>query len=77
MAALVPPIHDAMASERIECLRCGAVRRLERRERAHLDGSECALCGYVGWAPSGDLDERQRRALRDRSPALRRLRLAG
>jgi hypothetical protein len=66
-----------MASERIECLRCGAVRSLEPRERRGLEGDECRRCRYVGWALSADLDERQRRALRDRSPAWRRIRLAG
>ena len=71
------PIHFAVGPERIECLRCGTVRSLEARERRRLDGGECARCGYVGWALSAELDDRQRQALRRRTPSVRRLRLAG
>lgn len=29
----------------VECLRCGALRRV-----GHVEG-ECSACGYVGWKP--------------------------
>jgi hypothetical protein len=67
----------AMRTQRIECLRCGAVRSLEAREQRRLDGGECLSCGYVGWALSAELDDGQRQALRNRAPSTRRLRLAG
>jgi Zn ribbon nucleic-acid-binding protein len=66
-----------VATEGIECLRCGAVRSLEARARRRLDGGECPRCGYVGWALSRELNDRQRQALRDRPLFSRRLRLAG
>jgi hypothetical protein len=66
-----------VASERIECLRCGAVRVLAVCDRRRLSGDECRRCAYVGWAPSVDLDERQRRALRERVPGVRHFRLVG
>ena len=56
----------------VECLRCGAARTAEPRAPRH-DAGECPRCGYVGWAASSDLDERLRRALRDRAVEKRRL----
>jgi len=55
-------------AEMVECLRCG-------KQRDYRD-DECPRCGYVGWAPSGRLDERDRRRLRERSLELRRPRSA-
>ena len=63
-----------MASLRIECLGCGDVRVLHRgSHRSRLDGGACPRCDYVGWAASAELDERLRRALRERPLATRRL----
>ena len=59
----------------VECLRCGSHRETEDAplRKAH---PECQRCGYVGWAPVGDLSERDRRALRARPLERRRLRIA-
>jgi hypothetical protein len=64
-----------MASLRIECLRCGAVRILHLLSR-RLDAGECPRCKYVGWAPSDEVSERTRRLLRERPLERRRLRAA-
>ncbi|HEY6015543.1 MAG TPA: hypothetical protein VIU44_03505 [Gaiellaceae bacterium] len=40
--------------------------------RIHL-GDCCPRCGYVGWAPTDELTETTRRALRDRPLVRRRL----
>jgi ribosomal protein L37E len=53
-------------AQTVECLRCG-------KQRDYRD-DECPRCGYVGWAPSGRLDEHARRLLRERPPTLRRIR---
>jgi hypothetical protein len=53
----------------VECLRCGDTRE------AHVDPGECPRCSYLGWAPSRDLTELARRALRERPVERRRLRL--
>ena len=55
-------------AETVECLRCG-------KQRDYRD-DECPRCGYVGWARPHELDERDRRRLRDRPPESRRLRSA-
>jgi len=39
----------------------------------HLTTGECPRCGYVGWARPDDLNERSRRALRERPLDRRRL----
>jgi ribosomal protein L37E len=54
----------------VECLRCGDKRDVEH----HREG-ECPRCGYVGWAPTAELNEYVRRALRDRPPEIRSLRV--
>ncbi len=64
-----------MESLVVECLRCGRHRRAEPSPLRKAS-PECPRCGYVGWAPVGDLSERERRALRDRPLERRRLRLA-
>jgi hypothetical protein len=52
----------------IECLGCG------QRRTDFTDQPDCPRCGYLGWAPVSDLDERTRRILRERPPHQRRLR---
>jgi hypothetical protein len=58
----------------VECLNCGETRdtREDGLRRVHL-GDCCPRCGYVGWAPTDELTERARRALRNRPLARRRL----
>ncbi len=70
------PMAVEMASVRIECLGCGDVRLAWPKAQRHLDGCACPRCGYVGWAYSAEVDERLRRALRERPPERRRLRVA-
>jgi hypothetical protein len=60
-------------SGKIECLGCGAVRSLVEETR---QPGECPRCGYLGWAPSSDLTESDRRGLRMRPLVRRRLHLA-
>lgn len=61
----------------VECLRCGLVREVEDPAGHALGVGECPRCGYVGWAPSDELTEDERRALRDVPVELRRaIRLA-
>jgi hypothetical protein len=57
----------------VECLCCGE-HRLQRPDPSHrVSGADsCPRCGYVGWAPAGDLSESTRRALREHPPARRR-----
>ena len=64
-----------MAPNSVECLACGARRALVVSEHTHLATGECPRCGYVGWAQPGDLSEQSRRALRERPPELRSLRM--
>jgi hypothetical protein len=56
-----------------ECLACGDLREQRASTGAAADG--CRRCGYVGWAPSAALTEPERRVLRERPVARRRLRL--
>lgn len=58
----------------VECLNCGETRQAQRdgMHRIHL-GDCCPRCGYVGWAPTDELTETTRRALRDRPLVRRRL----
>ena len=74
-----PPAEDHWAMEPlvVECLRGGSHRQAEA-ESAPLRKAnpECPRCGYVGWAPVGDLTERERRALHARPLERRRLRIA-
>jgi len=48
----------------VECLACGT-------PRVRVEGDECPRCAYVGWAPSADLTEDERRAFRERAPEKR------
>jgi transposase len=64
-----------MESLVVECLRCGSSREAEVSPLRQAN-PECPKCGYVGWAPVNALTDGERRALRDRPPERRRLRLA-
>jgi len=55
-----------------ECLNCGQTRAIVPRLGVAVDSSDCPRCGYLGWAPTGELTEPVRRTLRERPPALRR-----
>lgn len=49
----------------VECLRCG-LPRVVRSDTGHAEGAgRCHRCDYVGWAPSEELTEDDRRLLRD------------
>jgi Zn ribbon nucleic-acid-binding protein len=75
----VPGLSDnpGMESLVVECLRCGSHRQSEPAPlRQAVPNPECPRCGYVGWAPVGDLTERERRALHARPLERRRLRIA-
>jgi hypothetical protein len=59
-----------MDADVIECLRCGCQRVVGAGRHDHGD---CQRCGYVGWAPSAELSEHTRRALRERPLETRRI----
>jgi hypothetical protein len=61
---------------RVECLSCGETREIVSRAGRAVDSSDCGRCGYLGWAPAGELTEPVRRALRERPPARRRFGLS-
>jgi hypothetical protein len=61
---------------RAECLRCGEIRVVHPQSHHRLDGGECQRCRYVGWAPTADVSEATRKALRERPLERRRLRAA-
>jgi Zn ribbon nucleic-acid-binding protein len=56
----------------VECLSCGATRRVVVNRRRPVQQDECARCGYVGWAETASLTEALRRALRDHTVDQRR-----
>ena len=69
--------NGPMESLVVECLRCGSHRQVERTDTPLRNATpECPRCGYVGWAPVGELTERDRWALRARPLERRRLRIA-
>jgi len=59
----------------VECLSCGQTREIAPREGHAADSSDCRRCGYLGWAPTGELTEPVRRALRERPLDRRRVSL--
>jgi Zn ribbon nucleic-acid-binding protein len=61
-----------MASKLVECLKCGAPRRVADKASRPGDPHECRRCGYVGWAETETLTETLRRALRDHTLDQRR-----
>jgi hypothetical protein len=54
-----------MAQRLVECLNCGAPRKISTLPSRPGLLHECARCGYVGWAETDSLTETLRRALRD------------
>ena len=67
--------NGPMESLVVECLRCGSHREASESPLRKAN-PECPRCGYVGWAPAGDLSERERRVLQSRPLERRRLRIA-
>jgi hypothetical protein len=61
-----------MLQRLVECLNCGAPRRISTLPSRPGLLHECARCGYVGWAETDSLTETLRRALRDRTLEQRR-----
>ena len=61
-----------MASKLVECLNCGAPRRVAVIPSRPADPDECLRCGYVGWADTETLTETLRRALREHTVEQRR-----
>jgi ssDNA-binding Zn-finger/Zn-ribbon topoisomerase 1 len=57
----------------VECLQCGTNRVAKRDRFNHFEAPECPECGYLGWAPVLEVKETERRRLRERAPAERRL----
>ena len=57
----------------VECLKCGLPRVVRESVLGAHGAGHCPRCGYVGWAPSAELDEDERRALRDVPVELRRV----
>lgn len=56
----------------VECLNCGC-QRYVLGSTLHVTGAgQCPRCGYVGWAASDELNEADRRALREFPLELRR-----
>lgn len=62
-----------MESLAVECLRCGTSRIARRDMFKHFDEPECPHCGYLGWAPTIELTEIERRDLREHPVDRRRL----
>jgi hypothetical protein len=60
----------------VECLNCGATRRIPAAPSRPSDPNDCQRCGYVGWAEAATLTETLRRALRDRTLESRRVHAA-
>ena len=60
-----------MKSLSVECLRCGMSRAVGNDRADHADPGECPRCGYLGWAPSSDLNESARRRIREQPPERR------
>jgi len=55
----------------VECLQCGGLRQVERAPEHGVDRDRCARCDYVGWAPTAELTEAERRELRELPVELR------
>ena len=61
-----------MVSNVVECLNCGATRRVRRHAVRPVQPDECVRCGYVGWADATSLSETLRRSLREHTLESRR-----
>jgi hypothetical protein len=60
----------------VECLNCGATRRISAAPSRPSEPTDCPKCGYVGWAEAESMTEALRRALRDAPLERRRVHLA-
>jgi hypothetical protein len=60
----------------VECLNCGATRRISAAPSRPSDPNECKKCGYVGWAEAESMTEALRRAVREAPLERRRVHLA-
>ena len=60
----------------VECLNCGANRRISAAPSRPSQPTDCPRCGYVGWAEAASLTETLRRALRERPVESRRVHIA-
>ncbi|MCC6223453.1 MAG: hypothetical protein IT201_08190 [Thermoleophilia bacterium] len=60
-----------MTEVTVECLGCGQPRGVREARLLRFGAGPCPRCGYVGWAPSRDLSEDDRRDLRELPVALR------
>jgi hypothetical protein len=58
-------MFSAVDEMRVECLSCGHQRTLARPDGRVVSSGECDHCGYLGWAPAGQLNAEQRRLLRE------------
>jgi ribosomal protein S27AE len=65
-----------MRTRLVECLNCGAERRISHQPSRPLKSDACGRCGYVGWAEAATLSETLRRMLRDRTVEQRRTPIA-
>ena len=54
-----------MAQRLVECLNCGAPRKISALPSRPGVLHECRRCGYVGWAETDSLTETLRSALRN------------
>src|ERR1051325_10477308 len=59
------PMLKLMGSNLVECLGCGATRRVRVDATRRLQPDEGGRCGYVGWAEAESVTEALRRALRE------------
>jgi hypothetical protein len=64
-----------MEAVAVECLSCGTSRLARRTVWQRFEAPECPRCGYLGWAPVVELSEVERRRLRERPVAERRIRV--
>ena len=65
-----------MRTKLVECLNCGAERRVTPEPSRPMQADACGRCGYVGWAEAETLTETLRRMLRDHTIEHRRTPLA-
>ena len=59
------PITRVMPEVTVECLGCGLPRVVWESRLVRSGAGACPRCGFVGWAPSRDLTEAERRNLRE------------
>ena len=66
-----PADNEVMTEVTVECLGCGLPRVVRESRLVRSGAGACLRCGYVGWAPSRDLTEADRRNLRELPIAVR------